>query len=314
MICPQCRVFYEDDFIFCLTDGNALINAGVEQETLQSQKVGFYPSGINICSACGKNNPANSKFCNKCGAVFTQADSTNPAFPNRVSDLPAAHIVHPLSNQTHFQSDGSYGETIGFVPPNFVPAAPPVLGVQSANKNVLIVTLGVVSIAVLAGILIMANSGAFRNNAERPTRSNGENSDSPNSVLGTNTDTEGNKSTTRNNSTRVTNINAFQDPLKEVSSLPERFSREYRGYSNRPLTMSLRKDGSSLSGTATTPGDWDDLQGTINPDGSFVLAGNNRGMGITGHWRGRIDSNGSLRGIWTATNGRRVSYSASLVR
>ena len=46
--CPQCRTVYYDDNIFCLADGNALVDDGVEQETVVNPKVGFsMPNGSN---------------------------------------------------------------------------------------------------------------------------------------------------------------------------------------------------------------------------------------------------------------------------
>lgn len=288
MLCPQCKKVYGDDVVFCLDDGNALIDDAVEQETVINQNVRFSTPGIVTCSVCGLSNTANSKFCQKCGAVFTHRSG----YPN---------------NQ-------SYGETVGFVPPMFTPPVHPVATVPSTNKNIPIIILAALSIILVMVILfMMSGGGIFKTDGDQRTHLNNANSDSSNSGSGNNTAVVNNKNSAKSPKPPVSDDSddrTDENPQKDVPSLPSRFEQEYRGRSDRPLTLSLKKNGSSLSGTATTPGDLDYLEGTIQPNGTFDLAGNNRGNGITGHWRGRIEPNGSIRGIWTANNGRQVPYSA----
>lgn len=105
-------------------------------------------------------------------------------------------------------------------------------------------------------------------------------------------------------------------PSDKTYNMPEGVERTYRGTSyvngNLSLTLTLRRDGNRLTGSAETPGDWDDLYGTIEPDGTFNLAGDNRPAGrVTGNWRGRIDKAGKVNGVWTSNkNGKRVPFSA----
>ncbi len=314
MICPLCKTIYPDDFLFCLTDGNTLVDNGVEQETALNPNVRFSTPGVVLCPACGFNSEANSTFCENCGIVVRHESSSQPIFSGNAGDLPPTRIGYPIPLQSGSPNDQSYGETVGFVQPVFTPPVQPVAAAPPQNKNILIITLAAVSIVLFAGIVYLMSGGAVKTDEDQRTLSNKANSATSNSGSVTNTTAGASK-----NSAKISNVPVSDDPApentdNEVPSFPERFDREYRGYSNRPLTLLLKKDGYSLSGTAKTPGDWDDLQGTVEPDGTFDLAGNNRGYGITGHWRGRISANGTIRGVWTATTGRRVSYSATAIR
>ncbi len=71
-ICPQCSTAYDDENIYCLADGNALIIDGPEIETVVNRKFGFTfqpdpGEAIHACGACGNPNKASSRFCKKCG-------------------------------------------------------------------------------------------------------------------------------------------------------------------------------------------------------------------------------------------------------
>ena len=41
--CPQCNTVYDEDYIFCLTDGNALLDNDDEQETVLNRKFSMPP-------------------------------------------------------------------------------------------------------------------------------------------------------------------------------------------------------------------------------------------------------------------------------
>lgn len=314
MICPQCRCVYEDDFVFCLTDGNALIQDGVEQETILNQNVRLSTPGPVVCSTCGQSNNSNSKFCKSCGAVVQQDVSSQSFAPGYSVDRPSAQTGRPIVVQIGTQPDQPFGETVAFVPPMFTPPVQPVAAVPSNGKNILIFALAAFSVVMFAGILFMMIGGVSKTDDDQKTKLNNANSENSNSSVRTDAFAGANKNSAKKPNSPIPDDAEFENPPKDVPSLPDSFQHEYQGYSNRRLTLSLKKNGNSLSGTAATPGDLDYLDGTIQPDGSFDLAGNNRGFGVTGHWRGRIAPNGSIRGVWTATNGRRVSYSASQVR
>ena len=314
MICPLCKTVYPDDFLFCLTDGNTLVENSVEQETALNPNVRLSMPGGVLCPACGFSSEANSAFCENCGIAVRHEPPTQPFIIGNASDIPPTQIGYPIPPQNVPPVNQPYGETIGFVPPVFTPPVQPVIAPPSKSKNVLIITLAALSIVLFAGIVYMMSGGAFKTDGNQQTLLNNANSASFNSGSVTNTTAGAGKNTTKISNVPVSDEPAPEKTKNDVPTLPERFDREYRGYSNRPLTLLLKKDGYSLSGTAKTPGDWDALQGTIEPDGTFDLAGNNQGYGITGHWRGRIYPDGSIRGVWTATTGRRVSYSATTVR
>ena len=98
------------------------------------------------------------------------------------------------------------------------------------------------------------------------------------------------------------------------SSLSTSFSRDYTGKIGKKdftITMSLTRDGSRLTGTASTS-KTDYLYGTIESDGSFTLDGKENDIKLTGKYIGRIYSDGSIRGTWTSLeSGKSSSFSLS---
>lgn len=66
--------------------------------------------------------------------------------------------------------------------------------------------------------------------------------------------------------------------------------------------MNLKRDGSKLTGTAST-GRTDYLYGTIESDGSFSVSGYENNNSKTGNYNGRIYSDGSISGTWTNPQG-----------
>jgi len=88
MICPQCNATYTDDYLFCLTGGNALRDESGETPTVASH-VSFSPNmtpteAMTICIACGLANKVNAHFCKKCGEPLAsgQAETVyNAAVP-----------------------------------------------------------------------------------------------------------------------------------------------------------------------------------------------------------------------------------------
>lgn len=273
MTCPQCGKVYRGSIAFCLEDGTPLIDAGAEQETQLRQHLPFSPPGILTCSVCGLGNPTNAKFCEQCGAVFT--------YQNDTVGMPQPVPAPPFDPG---------------------PAAPP------RNQNVLIGVLAGLSLILLLVIVYMLGGGGIvvSNNDLRAQGNNQNNVNPSNSPTPSPT-----KSTPKPEIPLSPEYEIEEDPAEEPS-MPYKFERTYRGRSNVPLTMTLNKNGSSLSGTAVTPGDIDYLSGYIDPDGSFDLEGDNPGNGVTGHWRGQIMPNGTLRGTWTANSGKQVGFSARI--
>ncbi len=299
-ICRQCRSVYDDETFFCVNDGNTLISEdSTEVETVVNESFQIPGPAVNVCRSCGIGIPAGFEICENCRIRLAAPVDTFPGFN------------HPLSAPTG-QNSGPGTDTVAWGQPIQMPAvAAPATG---RNNNALIAILATLSIILAGIILFQLTSSSSRSGdspAAGPENPAGETMASGKSV---------NSATDVRSSDANAKVPANADVTTEANNgppapfLPYTFQRTYRGYSNRPLEISLSKNGSSLSGVAKTPGDWDDLSGTIEPDGSFSLAGNNQGLGVTGYWRGRISPNGSIRGVWTATTGRRVSYSASQVR
>jgi len=285
MKCPQCEKVYLDKVLYCLNDGTLLIGDDDEQETVWKQNYPPPPRLDVACSVCGVENPASAKFCQRCGAVFTD---------------PARNFETP-QNAYPFTGTG----------PAFA-AQPVTTPVSNTNKNLMIAILAVLSLILVAIILFMASGrGIFVSpDADQKTQVSNANSNS-NSDNGNAELVQTNKNKPKSNKPTSDDEDSDVIPPSYPSSLPNGKEKVFTGYSNVPLTLYLTRNGSSLTGTAKTPGDFDYLDGTIDTDGNFSLAGNNQGNGVSGYWRGRISSNGSIKGVWTANNGRRVSFSAN---
>jgi len=165
--------------------------------------------------------------------------------------------------------DGSFEETVAFqlgafTPPQTVTAAKP-----PGNKRVLYVMAGIGSILLLGVFLFLVQGGA--------TKDSGSNQNAPN--------------------------NSNANRLIETE-LPKTFEREYAGsVAGYSLTMSLLRDGSKLSGSASTDRKSDTLEGNIENDGAFRLNAYENGVRYTGIWRGRIDGSGSVTGEWSKPDG-----------
>lgn len=285
MKCPQCEKVYLDKVLYCLNDGTPLIADDDEQETVWKQNYPPPPQLSVACSVCGVENQASAKFCQQCGAVFTD--------PVKNAETPP--VAYPFAG-----TDPAVA-----IQPSTAP-------VSNTNKNLMIAILAVLSLILIAIIIFMASGrGIFvKPDGDQKTQVSNTNTNS-NSDNGNTELVQNNKNKAKSNKPSTDDEESDTVPASYPSSLPNGKERVFTGYSNVPLTMYLTRNGSSLTGTAKTPGDFDYLDGTIDTDGNFSLAGNNQGNGVSGYWRGRISSNGSIKGVWTANNGRRVSFSAN---
>jgi len=270
---------YEDDGVFCILDGTLLL----ENEEIET-----------------KANPIS-------------------AYPQFGGNLP--HTIQ--IGQSDIPSNN---DTVTLVQPSFTSPNQHVEPPSNTNKNIIIAVLGVISAVLLAGIFIMNNG---TNSADNKSSSNSERegvsetTSNNNSAKSNNSNSEiSNESDTvaANNKKKIDEIDK-DTPEKETVDIgrriPNGIEQQYIGSSyfpNKtiPLTLTLVRNGQSLSGTAQTPGELDYLNGIIQPNGSFSLAGNNQNAGrVTGTWRGKISESGQISGVWTSTiNGSKVRFSA----
>lgn len=279
-LCPQCQTVYEDDGVFCILDGTPLLETDQEIET--------------------KANPIS-------------------AYPQFGGNLP--HTIQ--IGQSDIPSNN---DTVTLVQSSFTSPNQHVESPSNTTKNIIIAVLGVVSALLLAGIFIMNSSTNSSNNksssdAEREgvgeTNSNNNSAKSNNSTFENINEGDG---IAANNKKKIDEIDKNTPEKQSVDigrRIPNGIEQQYSGSSyfpNKtiPLTLTLVRNGQSLSGTARTPGELDYLNGIIQPDGSFSLAGNNQNAGrVTGTWRGKISESGQISGVWTSTiNGSKVRFSA----
>jgi hypothetical protein len=270
---------------------------------------------IMICPQCRTPYPEDDLFCPLDGNALVSDENEQETFVN--SKIPTS-LPRPAGEGFHGTRAGGpvYDDTIVFPLP-VVTGQPRPAASQGAGRNILFVVIGM-CIVVIALLTYLVANISLRNDTAKDTgpggKSNANSSPSPNPSI-----TVDNRPQVNNNLKTEDSFdrnNGEATPKPPILSLPDRIERAYRGTSyvpngNLPLTLSFKRDGSRLTGSAKTPGDWDDLDGNIQPDGTFDVAGNNRLAGrITGNWRGRIDENGVINGVWTSTSGKRVRFYA----
>ena len=112
------------------------------------------------------------------------------------------------------------------------------------------------------------------------------------------------KPSTGTSSTSTSNVNP---------NLPTTFQRNYEGMINdQTFSISLVRNGSNLTGQASTSRKTDTLSGTIDATGQFAMNGFENGKHFTGIYRGSIYGNGTIDGSWTKPDGTRgTSFSVS---
>ena len=179
--CPQCNLSYQDDYLFCLTDGNTLKDKSGEQETRLANRLVFSEmaagqsaESMAACSVCGLANRANSKFCKKCGGPLAAANvSGAPASPaagqpfgfGMSSDNPP---FQPVQNR--------YARERAFQSPVFTP--PSVIGQQYAaangrkNQTNILIAAVVIGAAIVAGAVIYSSQAGSNKPASNTSNAN----------------------------------------------------------------------------------------------------------------------------------------------
>lgn len=162
--CPQCSSVYDDDYVFCLTDGNALLEDEGEQETVVVQRFSMPQIEIGsdtgvFCVSCGKDNKPNSKFCKKCGGPIT-AQNVNVQSPQLVGDQVSLH-ESMIGSQSYQGSQHRYKETNAFQSPVFRP--PPVSLKQNSrtdtkkNQTIILIAAVAVGVAIVVGAVVYSS-------------------------------------------------------------------------------------------------------------------------------------------------------------
>lgn len=260
---------------------------------------------INACPQCNSRFAEDHIYCLNDGTVLIEENGEQETLVNRRFEFhPAASLASEmifacgscgLANRAGAKfckkcggdigaetpdragshgSPQSYGEVLFeqtvafqsgvFAPPQSTAATKPAEGIRA-----LYLLAGIGSMLLLTVILVLIKGDSSNN-------------------VGSNRNTANNSNTNR----------AIE------SELPKTFSREYDGsVAGLSLSMSLQRDGSRLSGSASTDRKEDTVEGTINDDGSFRLNSYEFGSRFTGIWTGRIDGNGRVTGEWTKPNG-----------
>lgn len=241
--CPQCATVYDDDYLFCLSDGNTLVNESGEQETLISNRVRFSDMGkgqatelMTACPACSLPNRANSKFCKKCGTLLAAVN------------VPGSPVNAPVGQPFDFgigaenppiqPSQNRYDETRVFQSPVFTP--PPVSGPQYAaassgrnQTNILIAVCVLLAAAIIGGAVIYSSSGPDKSAANSSSVTNNK---------------PASNSPSANANRSVTNAaaNARNAPVQNTAPVSPLVGRTGRLTTNQNIRTESNKNAESL--------------------------------------------------------------------
>lgn len=266
--CPQCHAVYDSDYIFCLTDGNALVEEG-EQETLINQRFVVHTPVDDqwaFCVGCGHANRSQSKFCKKCGAAIG-VSAANDSTVQYQGGFAGAAPMHPAPN-----------ETVTFQPPAFnTPTA--VTATTAGSNRTVFIAAGIGGVLVLVLVVFMTMGDASTSNgAARSENRNAalSNRDSGGTTTAANTASQ---------------------------NLPLSFERSYEGQiGGKFLRLILKRENEKLTGSATTTRN-DSLYGDIDDNGAFRLDAYENDQKRTGIFAGTIKLDGTVTGTWTTPEG-----------
>lgn len=157
--CPQCTKVYDDEYLFCLDDGNPLVAGDDEEVTVVNR---FEMGGIGLedeegvyCASCGYENKVHSKFCKKCGHPV----AGEPSYGNSPSDFQDFHG----SGSPPFGA--ALNDTVTFTPPRGGNSPVP----QTSNSSTKMLLIGALAAGflVLVGVVIV-----FLRQPSAPSNSN----------------------------------------------------------------------------------------------------------------------------------------------
>lgn len=290
-LCPHCQTVFNDDEFFCTSDGTPLLE---NYRRLEAE-----PSSIPTYPQFGGSLP-----------------------PNSFNPPPTVQM-----GQSNIHSPSETVTQLSFMPPT----QPPPSALNANKKNIIIAVLATASVFLLIGMLfLIVNNYLISKETEIRPSSNSEREgiSSTNSNNSSSEDISGADNRKNDKQDDIADKDKKKDEESDKStpvqkpndldrSLPNGSRQQFSGESYFPnktlsLTLSLTRNGQSLSGSAETDNDWDKLSGTVRPDGTFYLKGYNPKFGrVTGIWAGKISENGQVSGVWTSTiDGSKVRFSA----
>ncbi len=241
------------------------------------------------------------------------------AFAAEFSAAVAAGLPHPGGGQApRTDLGGGRGMNPTLVLPRTTTGSVPAQPGNNSRYLIPLLLVGalLLAVGVIVGLLIDANNKKRESdnpaNVSTPSTQNDNTAD--NQTMGQSSSTpepDRRPSPTPANVPSPTVAQNSPPPMNSNTGLSNSFTRDYRGTINGSgLAVRLTKSGPSLTGRAETKLSWDQLQGTIEPDGRFTLYGSERGGPVKGKYTGQMHPDGSVtNGVWTSTeNGKQVRF------
>ena len=176
-ICPQCDVAYQDDYVFCLSDGNSLLDESGEQETRLVNRIVFpertsalSPDMLVACESCGLANRAKSKFCKKCGVELGDHGQVNRLAQQNKDLAFGFEIYQAAPPPPHSAFPSGPEPTMIFQPGKFTPPQSQTANVAVDRKgrqlNIAVVLISIVLVTIIAALVYssgLENSRAAAN-------------------------------------------------------------------------------------------------------------------------------------------------------
>ncbi len=232
------------------------------------------------CVNCGFFNEADNDFCCNCGnhlggeavtELRTVAQPWTPAAAPTVA-LPATGVPTPLPATPVPNAEPPIPTLVFPIKPTPAPGTTvSTTGVANWLPRGILIGLGVLLAIVAIGLLAwnFASSG-------------------PDNISSGGDQGKGGKIRSTSSSTE----------------LPKSLDRSYTGMiAAQSATMNLERNDSELKGSASTDRHTDEISGTIESDGSFSLMAYEDGNKFSGYYKGKINTDGSIKGTWTNTQG-----------
>lgn len=286
-----------------------------KKETAKRKPQADKSKSVLRCAECHAENKAESYFCNNCGNVLR----SNPNAAKRGTTTAKTQLLGSIcptcgkGNLPTATFCGECGQALKAEKPKYIPPPPPIKDVPNVSGSTENFGTGgnvktsipkksnfaggLTAIGAIIGLVIICCAcGQIFN-----TKKSNDLSVSSSTPYSTYTATPYRTSTPGSTSNS-----------SSTSVLSSNFDKSYSGtISGQSFTMRLKRDGSSLKGTAST-GRTDYLYGTIDNNGNFTATAYENDNNKSGIYKGKIYSDGSISGTWTnPQGGQSTSFSLS---